>query len=202
VPWRARNQLLLAAGHAPRYQHLALDDPEMRPVADVLEAILVCSEPNPTVVVDQCWNLVAANAAALWLCQSVDPALLVPPANVARLSLAPAGLAPQVRNLGDYADHLIARVRAAATVARDPELDQLLADLEGLRPIDAVATTAAPPPFALPLEIGVGGHELRLFSTIATFGTAVEITLAELAIETFYPADDQTAAVLAARPWA
>lgn len=202
VPLRARNELLMAAGHAPRYQQLALDDAAMRPVADVLDAILDRSDPNPTVVIDQQWNLVAANAPALWLCQDVDPVLLEPPANVARLSLDPAGLAPHIGNFDEYAAHLLARVRAAASVARSPELDALAADLATLAPPPRRPAEPAAPAFALPMEMTTGGHRLRLFSTIATFGTAVEITLAELAIETFYPADDATAEVLHSRPWA
>jgi transcriptional regulator with XRE-family HTH domain len=200
VPLRARNQLLLAAGHAPRYQQLALDDPDMSPVSDVLATILARSDPNPTVVIDQQWNLVAANAAALWLCQGVDPVLLEPPANVALLSLDPAGLAPSILNFDEYAGHLLARVRRAASSARSPELSALAAELEAVVPphIQRHERTTV---FALPMEVRVAGRELRLFSTVATFGTAVEITLAELAIETFYPVDDATAAVLESRPW-
>jgi transcriptional regulator with XRE-family HTH domain len=201
VPLRARNQLLLAAGHAPRYQLLGLDAAEMAPVVDVLDTILDRSDPNPTVIIDQQWNLVAANAAALWLCQDADPSLLEPPANVARLSLHPDGLAPHIVNFDEYAAHLLARIRGAASVARSPELDELLADLATLASPSRHPADLTPSAFALPMEMITGGHRVRLFSTIATFGTAVEITLAELAIETFYPADDATAEVLRSRPW-
>lgn len=200
VPLRARNQLLLAAGYAPVFRDRPLDDPDMAPVAVVLDAVLEGSEPNPAVIVDGRWNLLRANAPALWLCSGVDPDLLAPPANVVRLSIDPRGLRPRIRNFDDYAGHLFERVRAAADASRDPELASLAEDLAGL-PTDVPTGPMPDPAFALPMRIEVDGHLLALFSTIATFGSALEVGLSELSIETFYPADEATAEVLASRPW-
>jgi transcriptional regulator with XRE-family HTH domain len=200
IPLRARNQLLLAAGYAPAFRVRPLDDPTMAPVAMVLDAVLERSEPNPTVIVDGQWNLLRANAPALWLCTGVDPALLAPPANVARLSVDPAGLRPRIRNFAEYAGHLAERVRSAAAASRDPELTALARDLAGFV-TDERNDLTADPAFALTMHIEVDGHELALFSTIATFGTAFEVGLSELSIETFYPADDLSAEVLEAQPW-
>lgn len=202
VPLREQNQLLLAAGYAPVFGHRPLDDPSMAPVLSVLDSVVHRSDPNPTVVVDGRWDLVHANAPALWLCSGVAPELLEPPANVARLSLHPDGLAPRVRNFDDYSSHLIDRLARTAAVTNDGTLAALvdeLVELAGRRAPhrrDAVSL-----PFALPLVIEVDGTELRLFSTIATFGSAIDVTLSELSIETFYPADDATAEVLSTRPW-
>ncbi len=203
VPLRERNRLLLAAGYAPVFQERALDDAAMRPVAEVLATVVDRSDPNPTVIIDRHWNLVLANEAALWLCTGIAPELLAPPANVARLSLAPDGLAPRIRNLDEYSAHLLHRIRHTAALARDIELTALAEELEDSAPghFEDAPAMSDRPSFALPLQIDVDHHRLTLFSTIATFGTAIDITLAELSIETFYPADDHTAAVLGQRPW-
>lgn len=200
IPFRARNQLLLAAGYAPVFRERPLDHPDMAPVSAVLDSVLERSDPNPTVIVDRAWNLLRANAPALWLCTGVDPELLSPPANVVRLSVDPAGLRPRIANFEEYAHHLAQRVRAAAVIGRDPDTEALATEVEDLAG-GAAHRTSAEPAFAITMRIEVEGHELALFSTIATFGTAVDVGLSELLIETFYPADDATAAVLAARPW-
>lgn len=201
VPLRARNQLLLAAGYAPVYPERTLDDPEMAPVATVLDQVLERSEPNPTVIVDASWTLQRANAPALWLCSEVAPDLLEPPADLVRVALDPRGLAPHLRNLDEVAAHLLHRARLAAVTAGD---ESALARVDGLaRELGHdQQPTADAESFALPMLVEVGGHELALFSTVATFGAPTEVTLSELSIETFYPADDATAEVLAARPWA
>lgn len=156
--------------------------------------------PAAMVIVDRAWNLLQANAPALWLCTGVDTELLSPPANVVRLSVDPAGLRPRIANFEEYAHHLGQRVRAAAVIGRDPDTEALATEVEAIAGGAAHRTTAEPA-FAITMRIEVEGHELALFSTIATFGTAVDVGLSELSIETFYPADDATAAVLAARPW-
>lgn len=205
VPLREQNQLLLAAGYAPVFGHRPLDDPSMAPVLSVLDSVVHRSDPNPTVVVDGRWNLVHANASALWLCSGVAPELLEPPANVARLSLHPDGLAPRVRNFDVYSSHLIDRLARTAAVTNDGTLAALVDELVELATCSAPRRRqeegSASLPFALPLVIEVDGTELRLFSTIATFGSAIDVTLSELSIETFYPADDATAEVLSTRPW-
>lgn len=199
VPLRARNQLLLAAGYAPVFRERPLDDPEMAPVALVLDSVLERSEPNPTVIVDRSWNLLRANAPALWLCTGVDPGLLEPPANIVRLSVHSDGLRPRIANFDEYAAHLAGRVRAAAVASRDPELAALADEVDDL--VGAPGPTAPTPAFAIPMCIEVDGRPLALFSTIATFGTATDVGLSELSIETFYPADDATAELLSSRPW-
>jgi len=200
VPLRARNQMLLAAGYAPVFRERPLDDPEMAPVALALDSVLERSEPNPTVIVDRGWNLLRANAPALWLCTGVDPMLLEPPANVARLSVDDAGLRPRIANFDEYAGHLAGRVRSAAVASRDPELVALADDLDQVSGgVPGAAGTV--PAFAIPMCIEVDGRALALFSTIATFGTAVDVGLSELSIETFYPADDATAELLSSHPW-
>lgn len=200
VPLRVRNEMLLAAGYAPVFRDRPLDDPGMAPVASVLDSVLERSEPNPTVIVDGTWNLLRANAPAFWLCSQVDPMLLEPPANVVRLSVHDAGLRPHISNFGEYAGHLADRVRSAAAARRSPELAALaqeLDDLVGRAPGPAAGEAT----FAIPMCIEVEGRPLALFSTIATFGTAVDVGLSELSIETFYPADDATARILSSLPW-
>lgn len=200
VPLRARNQLLLAAGYAPVFRERPLDDPEMAPVALVLDSVLERSEPNPTVIVDRSWNLLRANAPALWLCTGVDPVLLEPPANVVRLSVHDDGLRPRISNFDEYAGHLAGRVRTAAVASRELGLAALADEVEELVG-GASGPAAGAPAFAIPMCIEVDGRALALFSTIATFGTAVDVGLSELSIETFYPADDATAELLASHPW-
>lgn len=217
VPLREQNQLLLVAGFAPVFAQRPLDDPSMAPVLSVLDSVVERSDPNPVVVVDSRWDLVRANTAALWMCSGVAPELLEPPANVARLSLHPDGLAPHVRNFDEYSSHLIDRLARTAAVTNDRALTELVVELVELVELAAHGRPRSwrdeapaappfpppfPPPFALPLVIEVDDTELRLFSTIATFGSAIDVTLSELSIETFYPADDATAEVLSTRPWA
>ncbi|MCC5950674.1 MAG: helix-turn-helix transcriptional regulator [Acidimicrobiia bacterium] len=202
VPLREQNRLLLAAGYAPVYDERPLDDAAMTAVADVLDDVLRCSDPNPAVVMDRHWNLQLANEAALWLCTGVAGWLLEPPVNVARLSLHPDGLAPRVRNFDRYAAHLVDRLQRTAELTGDSALVALLDEVSHLVPSESPPLPDGDGPvFALALEITVEGRDLSLFSTVATFGTAVDITLDELAIETFYPADPATAEVLASRPW-
>jgi len=203
VPLRDRNRLLLAAGYAPVYPERALDHKAMQPVADVLAVVIKRSDPHPTVIVDRHWNLLMANDAAFWLCGGVAPVLFEPPANVARLSLHADGLAPRIRNFDEYAGHLLARLRRTADLTCDTDLGALVDELETLLPVQSLPSRRSdgPPAFALPLEIDVEGHSLSFFSIIARFGTAIDVTLDELSIETFYPADTTTADLLKQRPW-
>ena len=201
VPLRSRNQLLLAAGYAPAFPERGLDDAAMAPLAAMLDTVVERSAPNPVVVVDRCWNLVRANAPALWLCSGIDDALLEPPINLVRISIDPAGLKPRIVNFDEYARHLEERVRASASATRDPQLLAMAEDLRGLCGGIARPDTDGPP-FAVPLEIDVAGRRLSLFSTIATFGAPTDVGTSELSIETFYPADDATASTLATAPWA
>jgi transcriptional regulator with XRE-family HTH domain len=199
VPLRERNALLLAAGYAPVYGETPLDAEEMAPVRAALDKILASHAPYPAVIVDRRWDVVSANAPALAiLSDGVAPELLGPPANALRVCLHPDGLAPRIANLGEYGAHLTMRLRRQLALAPDPEGAALLEELEGYPGGSAPAGVAAEPAELLfaPLVLHAVGHELRLFSTLATFGTALDVTVAELAIESFFPADAATEAAL------
>ncbi len=198
VPLRERNRLLLAAGFAPTYRETDLAAPEMRAVRDALDRVLAGHEPYPAVVVDRRWNLVTANQAVAPLLEGVDPDLLTPPVNVLRLSLAPSGMAPRIANLGEWAEHLLSRLRRQVLLTGDEELAALEAELRRYPGIPAAHHgIEGPGEIAVPLRLRTAnGDELRFLSTVATFGTAVDITVAELSIEAFFPADAATAAAL------
>ncbi len=202
VPLRERNALLLAAGFAPAYGETPLDEAVMAPVRDGLQQLLDGHEPYPAVVVDQHWDLVTANAAALRLMTfGVCPSLLEPPVNAMRVTLHPEGLAPRIRNLDEYSAHLLLRLRRQALLSQDPALDELLDELRAYPGVVEHASAAVEPMDLLfsPLRLaGPEDRELVLFSALATFGTALDITVAELAIEQFFPADAATAAALRA----
>jgi transcriptional regulator with XRE-family HTH domain len=199
VPLRERNELLLAAGFAPRYSAWSFDDPALREVRDAVSRVLAAHEPYPAIAVDRYWNLVASNEALGPFLEGVAPDLLVPPVNTVRLALHPDGVAPRILNLGEYRADLIERLERAARLTGDSELAELRDEMLGYPgpeappggPGQAVAVglQLAPVP-------GSGGPELSFFSTITTFGTAVDVTVSELALEAFFPADDQTAAFL------
>src|SRR4051794_24653056 len=197
VPLRERNALLLAAGYAPAYAERPLGDEAMAPVRDALERLLKGHEPFPAVAVDRQWELVAANGPALaLLTDGVAPELLEPPANTLRVSLHPDGLAPRIANLAEYSSHLLHLVAREAAATGDPAL---LALHEELRAYPGVVDETPHDPTGalfLPLRLRAGDAELSFFSTLATFGTALDVTVAELRIESFYPANEATAAAL------
>ena len=200
VPLRDRNALLLAAGYAPAFAQRDLDDPEMGPVRDVLDRLLRGHEPYPAIVVDRHWGLVAANRAVALLTEGAAPHLLEPPVNVLRLGLHPDGLAPRIRNLGEWRAHLLDRLSRQAVLSGDPALFALheeLAALPGAEP--GLAASLEVSEIAVPLLLTVDGNELAFISTATSFGTAIEITVSELAIESFFPADEATAGFLRAR---
>jgi transcriptional regulator with XRE-family HTH domain len=195
VPLRDRNQLLLAAGYAPVYAQRDLDDPEMGPVKEALEVVLKAAEPYPACVVDASWELVAGNAGVPVLLEGVDPSLLEPPVNVLRLTLHPDGMAPRIRNLGSWRAHLLERLGRQIALTGDPALVTLREELEAYPAPAHDGGPTAIGDIAVPLLFtGPGGVELSFYSTMATFGTAVDITLAELSIESFFAADEATAA--------
>lgn len=194
VPLRERNTLLLSAGYAPAYPQTSLDAHEMGPVRSALERILASQEPFPAVVVDRHWDLVAANhPARAIMAEGVAPDLLAPPANALRLTLHPDGLASRIVNFGEYSAHLIGRLQRQVAVSGDSKLKALLEEL-CLYP----GVTRSPPPediagrIFVPMVLRSGRGEMRFFSTISTFGTALDITVAELAVESFFPADRAT----------
>jgi transcriptional regulator with XRE-family HTH domain len=205
VPLRDRNHLLLAAGYAPVYGQRGLDEPQMGPVREALDLVLRGHEPYPAVVVDRHWGMVAGNAAVSLLTEGVAPHLLEPPVNVLRASLHPDGLAPRILNLAEWRAHLLDRLGRQAVSTGDPALAALYEELSGLPgggPPERGDVPAGD--IAVPLRLRSGDAELSFISTVATFGTATDITVAELSIESFFPADAATAEALrafaAARP--
>jgi transcriptional regulator with XRE-family HTH domain len=202
VPLRDRNSLLLAAGYAPSYQERSLDTDELEPVRQAIDKILTGHEPFPAMVVDRCWNIVSANGPLVSLLGStVSPHLLEPPANALRIALHPDGLAPHIENLAEYADHLLSRLDRQASMAASSELHELAQELRTYPGVPKRST--APEDIAerlfAPLVLTLDGRpKLTFFSTIATFGTALDVTVAELAIEQFFPADATTTAALSA----
>ncbi|MGA9277846.1 helix-turn-helix domain-containing protein [Ilumatobacter sp.] len=189
VPHREQNDLLLAAGHAPAYRRFDLADPEMAPVVSALQSILDGSEPNPTLVMDRCWDLVMANASALALTEGVAEHLLSPSINVLRMTLHPDGLAPFVDDFDRVAAHLLHRLRRQAAVTGDPALHELLAECEAYAP-GAHDVGEAPAMPALEVTIRHGDTATTYLSVISTFGGALDVTTSELTIETFYDVTD------------
>jgi hypothetical protein len=189
VPLRERDALLLAAGYAPAFGARDLEAPEMAPVREAIGLVLQGHEPYPAAVVDRGWNLVASNSGIAPLLEGVSAKLLEPPVNVLRVSLHPFGMAPRIANLGEWREHLLHRLRRQVTLTGDEEVGRLLAELEEYPGPD---DEERPPhnDVVVPLRLKNG---LSFFSTVTTFGTAVDITVAELSIESFFPADAQTA---------
>lgn len=196
VPLRERNHLLLAAGYAPLYGQRSLNEPEMEPVRETLDQILRGHEPNPAVVVDRHWGIVAANKALSILTEGAAAELLEPPANVLRLALHPEGAAPRIVNLGQLRGVLLQWLSRQASTTGDPALAALHAELSGYPGPDPPASDAADMEIAVPLRIRWRDVELRFISTITTFGRATDITVAELAVEAYFPADAATSEAL------
>jgi transcriptional regulator with XRE-family HTH domain len=194
VPLRERNVLLLSGGYAPAFPAHQLADPPMRHVHEAIEHVLRAHEPYPAVVIDGQWDLVAANESVPVLTEGAAAALLEPPVNVLRLSLHPDGMAPRIVNLAEWRAHLLDRLNRDIESTAAPALIELrdeLATYPG--PDHADADTRA---ILVPLRLRVHDTVLSLLSTTTVFGTPRDITLAELAIESFYPADARTAAFL------
>ncbi|MFF5226347.1 helix-turn-helix domain-containing protein [Dactylosporangium sp. NPDC000521] len=196
VPLRDRNALLLAGGYAPAYPEGGLDAPQLRAVRASLRQVLAGHEPFPAVVVDRRWTMLDANAPVERLVAGAAPELLKPPVNVLRLSLHPDGLAPRIVNLGEWRAHLLGRLDRQARATGDPALSDLLAELSAYPGDDAAPVTPAAHDVVVPLRIRQDGVELRFFSITAVFGSPLDVTVAELAIESFFPADAATAAAL------
>jgi transcriptional regulator with XRE-family HTH domain len=200
LPLRARNAMLLAAGYAPHFPERSLDDPALRPARAAIDLILKGHEPYPALAIDRHWRLVAANdAVAPLLSEVAEPALLAAPINVLRLSLHPAGLAPQIVNLAEWRDHLLERLRQQIALGGDPVLIRLMAELLALPAPENRGTATDHGGIAVPLRLRLGGSELSFISTTTLFGTPLDVTLTEIALETFFPADAATAAALSGR---
>jgi transcriptional regulator with XRE-family HTH domain len=201
VPLRERNALLVAAGYAPMYRERPLDDPALAAAREAVQAILRSHEPYPALAVDRHWNLVAANRMVSHLLAGVDAALLRPPVNVLRLSLHPQGVAPRIVNLGQWRHHLFERLRQQIQLTGDPALEQLEQELRAYPvPPEAEAPHLAGEVLgvAMPLQLRLAQGVLSFISTVTVFGTPVDVTLQELALETFFPADEATGQALRA----
>lgn len=192
VPLRERNAMLLGAGHAPVYAERPLDDPELAAARRAIELVLKGHEPFPALAIDRHWNMVSANAAVAPLLEGVAPHLLEGPVNVLRLSLHPEGLAPRIRNLGEWRAHLLERLRRQAWLTSDPELAALLDELWSYPSAEGSGDAGTFDSVAVPLRLDTPLGELSFLSTTTIFGTPRDVTLDELAIEAFFPADEQT----------
>ncbi|MEX1651855.1 helix-turn-helix transcriptional regulator [Streptomyces pseudovenezuelae] len=193
VPLRDRNQLLLAAGFAPRYAERPLDDGALSAARDAVARVLRAHEPYPAVAFDRRWSIVMTNRAVEPFFADVDPDLLRPPINLVRLGLDPRGFAPLVVNLADVRVMFRSRIRRQLAVAPDAELTALYEELLAPDSEDTSRRTVESD-VVIPMILRFNGRELRLFSTITTFGTPMDITLDEVAIESYYPADAESAA--------
>jgi transcriptional regulator with XRE-family HTH domain len=195
IPLRERNTLLMAAGYAPVFRDRPLDDPALERARATIDIILKAHEPYPALVVDRQWRLVAANATVAPLMAGADPILLKPPINVMRLSLHPRGPAPLIINLSEWRAHLLDRLRRQHRLTLDPAIGTLLQEVSAY-PGGKAHSAAHHDDIAVPLKLRTQAGTLSFISTVTVFGTAVDITLAELSLETFYPADAETAATL------
>lgn len=201
VPLRERNQLLLAAGYAPVYSEASLNAPALDAVRTAIRAILDAHAPNPAVVVDRHWNMVDANSGIGIFTDGIAPRMLTPPVNIMRLSLHPEGAAERIVNLAQWRAHLLGRLRREVTRTADADLVRLYEEVRRY-PCDGAAMEVdvpGPDDVVVPLRYRAGECELAFFSTVAAFGTPLDITVDELAIELFFPADPLTASVLARR---
>ena len=201
VPLRERNRLLLAAGFAPSFPERSLSEPALGAAMEAIEQVLRGHEPNPAIAVDRHWNMVAANRSiAPFLADVEDKGLLAPPVNVLRLSLDPKGIAPRIVNFAEWRAHLLHRLRVQIAAVADQGLVALERELSSYPARAGAAPIAAEkaPAIAIPLRLRHGKAVLSFISTITVFGTPLDITLSELAVESFFPADPETAAVLRA----
>lgn len=198
VPLRARNGLLVAAGYAPMYRERSLDDPDLQAAREAVDQILKGHEPFPALAVDRHWHLVSCNRAVPPLLAAASPSLLQAPVNVLRLSLHPEGLAPSIINLVQWREHLIERLRRQIAATGDALLAALLEELRSypVPPGAGPALAAGHPGVAVPLQLRTPRGQLNFISTTTVFGAPMDITLQELALETFFPADALTAETL------
>jgi transcriptional regulator with XRE-family HTH domain len=202
VPLRERNTLLVAAGYAPMYRQRSLDDPALAPARQAVDLVLKGHEPFPALAVDRHWNLVAHNALVPLLMEGAAPELLAPPVNVLRLSLHPDGVAPRIANLAQWRAHLLERLQQQIAATGDATLvalhDELAAYPAPRVSHDTPANNSELAGVAVPFQYVTPQGVLSFISTTTIFGTPVDVTLQELAVESFFPADASTAAMLAA----
>jgi transcriptional regulator with XRE-family HTH domain len=197
LPLRERNVLMVSAGFAPVFPQRDLADPLLAGARKAVDLVLRGHEPYPALAVDRHWQLVAANAMVTPLLAGVEPSLLQPPVNVLRLSLHPRGLSPRIRNLAEWRAHLLERLRRQVEISADPVLNRLMDELRAYpAPGRSSPSRTDLAGVVVPLELVTEAGPLALFSTTTVFGTPVDITLSELALESFFPADTATAEIL------
>ena len=204
VPLRERNTLLVAAGYAPHYQHTPLGDGTMDRVRGSLQRLLDSHAPYPGVVIDRMWNSVLSNEPAWRMVDGVADQLIGPPTNVFRVSLHPDGLAPRTHNFVEWSAYLLGQLHRLVVLTADSELSELEREVTGypnIAELGGWCHRQAPdePALLIPWRLEVGGVVHSYFTTLTSFGTPQDVTLAELAVELFYPADPETEAVLRAR---
>jgi transcriptional regulator with XRE-family HTH domain len=204
VPLRERNTLLHAAGFAPVYAERSLDDPALAAARAAVNLVLKGHEPFPALAVDRHWSLIASNGAVGFLLEGIDESLLAPPVNVLRVSLHPKGLAPRIANLAEWRRHVLERLRRQVDATNDPGLVELMRELRAYPAGDTrEETPRAGRDYAgvvIPFELRTPAGILAFFGTTTVFGTPVDITLSELAVEAFFPADEATAKSLTRDP--
>lgn len=198
VPLRERNALLTAAGYAPMFRERPLDDPALSAAREAIDLLLASHRPNPALAIDRHWNLLAHNESVPPLLAGVDPSLLAGQVNVLRLSLHPLGLAPRIANLPEWRAHLLARLRRDVELSADPALVELLQELRGYESGNRGEARAAeagiePGGVVVPLRLHTDAGLLSFVSTTTVFGTPLDVTLSEIALESFFPADQATA---------
>jgi transcriptional regulator with XRE-family HTH domain len=202
VPLRERNDLLLAAGYAPRYHARPLDDPQLQRARAAVQRMLDAHDPYPGVAIDRHWNVILTNEAASMLTAVVTPELLGPPVNVFRVCLRRGGLMDRTVNLEEWATYLLRQLRRAWARTGDPAFGALLDELRQDDRIaaidDAARSNGDGDALVVPLRLALGDAELSMFTTLTMFGGPRDVTLDELAVELFYPADDATEALLRA----
>ncbi|MFI9503862.1 helix-turn-helix domain-containing protein [Nocardia sp. NPDC052566] len=192
IPLRERNRLLLAAGYAPAYAEPALDTPAMDAVRGAMRLILTGHEPYPALAIDQGWRMVDANRGVALLLTGIDPTLLTAPVNTLRLSLHPDGLASRILNLAEWRAHLFARLTRQIEVTGAAELVELREELRAYPGGETDLVLPEPDQSVVPLRLRHDGADLSFLSVTTVFGTPMNVTVAELAIESFLPADQDT----------
>jgi transcriptional regulator with XRE-family HTH domain len=195
VPFRERNALLVAAGYAPLFKATPLEDPTLHSARKVIDLLLKGHEPYPALAVDRHWTMLSANRMVRLLITGIEPSLLEPPVNVLRLTLHPSGLAKRITNLAEWRSHLFARLRREIDITADPVLIELLKELSSYPVSNQHHQTKTSADFvgiAVPFQLGTEAGVLSFLSTTTVFGTPIDITLSELALESFFPADELT----------
>ena len=201
VPLRERNALLLAAGYAPAYSATDLDGEQAMAVRESLGHLLAGHEPYPAVVFDRYGDVVLTNRAVGPLLDGADPQLLAPPVNVYRLGLHPGGLASRMRDRTGWTAHLVHRLTRLERLTGDPRLAELLAEVRGYPGVvEALAARPAGPELLMTVHVTSPRGDLALHTTVTSFGDPRDVTLSELAVESFFPADERTRELL--RSWA